>query len=110
MKARDAVLAGAFIFVAAVAAAPRAEAADARITVKNFAFQPAVLTVKPGTEIVWTNEDNEVHALKSAEGPAPFQSPALQQGDKFAHRFAQPGRYKYFCLLHPQMVGTIVVK
>ena len=107
--ARGLVAAG-LLLGGALAGASPASAGSAEVALKNFAFAPAVLTVKPGTEIVWVNEDNDVHAIKSADQPAAFQSPAMQKGDKFSFVLSKAGNYKYICLLHPQMVGTIVVK
>ncbi|MGB9400945.1 MAG: plastocyanin/azurin family copper-binding protein [Pseudolabrys sp.] len=39
-----------------------------------------------------------------------FRSKALDTDDKFSFTFATPGTYPYFCALHPQMTGTIVVE
>ena len=38
-----------------------------------------------------------------------FRSQALDEKDKFTHRFDKPGTYKYLCSIHPKMVGTITV-
>jgi plastocyanin len=38
------------------------------------------------------------------------QSPVLDTDQRFSTTIAKPGTYKYFCSLHPQMQGTIVVK
>lgn len=41
-----------------------------------------------------------------------FFSSGLFGGEPYAEytlRFSKPGRYKYACLLHPPMVGTVVV-
>jgi plastocyanin len=80
------------------------------VTIDNFAFAPATLTVEPGTKITWTNKDEEPHTVTSADGGATFKSPALDTDDKFSFTFDKPGTYKYFCSIHPHMVGTIVVK
>lgn len=31
------------------------------VRIQNFAFQPAMLVVTPGTKVVWTNADDEPH-------------------------------------------------
>jgi len=80
------------------------------VTIDNFAFAPATLTVSPGTKITWTNKDEEPHTVTSADGGVTFKSPALDTDDKFSFTFDKPGTYKYFCSIHPHMVGTIVVK
>jgi plastocyanin len=90
--------------LAAAATAPN------EVVIDDFAFGPASLIVAPGTKVTWTNRDNEPHTVVSTEKPAQFKSGALDSDDKFDFTFAQPGTYRYFCSIHPQMVGTVVVK
>jgi plastocyanin len=81
-----------------------------QITIENFAFVPATVTVAAGTEIVWVNHDEDLHTVNSIATPTAFKSPPLDTGDKFAFVFTKPGHYRYFCSIHPHMVGTIIVK
>ena len=83
-------------------------AEPARIVVKNFMFQPMSLTVKAGSTVTWTNMDEEPHTVVSTGGA--FRSNALDTKDSFSFKFDQPGTYRFVCSIHPQMVGTIVVK
>ncbi len=62
-----------------------------------------------GAQITWTNKDEEPHIVVSTGSQFP-SSPALDTGDHYQATFANPGTYTYFCSIHPQMVGTIVVK
>ena len=87
-----------------------AAVAPGTVTIDNFAFLPASLTVAPGTNVTWTNKDEEPHTVTSADGGKTFKSEALDTDDKFSFTFDKPGTYKYFCSIHPHMVGTIVVK
>ena len=87
-----------------------AAAAPATVTIDNFAFSPPLLTVAPGTTVTWDNKDEEPHTVTSADGGITFKSPALDTDDKFTFTFDKPGTYKYFCSIHPHMVGTIEVK
>jgi plastocyanin len=80
------------------------------VTISNFAFAPALVVVAPGTKVTWTNKDEEPHTVTSADGGKTFKSDALDTDDKFSFTFDKPGTYKYFCSIHPHMVGTIVVK
>ena len=86
-----------------------AAAAPGAITIDNFAFAPAILTVVPGTKVTWSNKDEEPHTVISADGGKTFKSDALDTDDKFSFTFDKPGTYKYFCSIHPHMVGTIIV-
>ena len=93
-----------------IAATQPGAATPGGVTIDNFAFGPATLTVAPGTKVTWTNKDEEPHTVTSADGGLTFKSPALDTDDKFSFTFDKPGTYKYFCSIHPHMVGTIVVK
>ena len=90
------------------AAAARAD--DAAISIDNFTFAPAVLTVHPGTKVVWTNRDDIPHVVVSAANPVLFKSKALDTDDNFSMVFDKPGTYAYFCGLHPRMHGSVVVQ
>lgn len=90
----------------ALAAAP----AEAAVSIDNFTFAPAVLAVAPGTRVVWTNRDDIPHTVVSADEPRVLASPPLDTEDSFAFTFATPGRYRYFCSLHPHMQAEVVVR
>ena len=74
------------------------------------AYVPNPATVSVGATVTWVNNDEEPHTVMSADGGQTFKSPALDTDDKFSFTFAKPGTYKYFCSIHPHMVGTVVVK
>jgi plastocyanin len=80
-----------------------------KVSIDNFTFTPATLTVKVGTTVTWTNKDDIPHAIASATN-AFTKSKALDTDDTFSFTFTMPGTYKYFCYLHPRMVGSIVVE
>ncbi len=84
-----------------------ARADDANVSIDNFAFTPAVLTVKPGATVTFENHDDIPHLVVAADGK--YRSKALDTNDKFSFTFDKPGEYAYFCGLHPKMKGKIVV-
>ena len=90
--------------------APQARAADAQVTIDNFSFNPAVLTVAAGTRVTWTNRDDIPHTVTGAATPRTLKSPPLDTGESYAVTFTAPGTYSYFCSLHPHMQGSIVVQ
>ena len=87
-------------------AAPSTEANT--IVLENFHFAPTSLTVTAGTTVSWQNLDGEPHTVVSSDGL--FRSGGLDQNDVFTFTFDKPGTYKFLCSIHPQMIGTIVVK
>lgn len=89
-------------------AASGAAAEEVVVRIDNFTFNPAEITVKPGTQVVWENGDDIPHVV--VEDNAKFRSAVLDSGDKFSLAFTQPGEINYFCALHPHMKGKVVVK
>jgi plastocyanin len=87
----------------------RADAAPGTVFIDNFIFNPKAVTVKAGTTVTWTNRDDIVHGIASSNN-AFKKSPAMDTDDTFSFTFTTPGTYQYFCYLHPQMVGSIVVE
>jgi plastocyanin len=85
------------------------KAAPDAITIDNFTFNPGKLTIKAGTTVTWTNKDDIPHGIASSSNTWK-RSQALDTDDHFSFTFSTPGTYQYFCYLHPNMVGTIVVE
>lgn len=78
-----------------------------QVTIQNFAFSPAELTVPVGTTVTWTNDDSTNHTVTSND--AVFESATLAAGDTFDFTFTQAGEFPYHCSLHPSMTATIIV-
>lgn len=92
--------------VAAAATAPAMKS----VTISNYSFSPGTLTVQKDTRVTWVNKDDDVHTIKSTDGPEAFNSPALDSGSRFGFTFHHPGTYHYICSVHPYMHGVIVVQ
>jgi plastocyanin len=82
-------------------------APNTEVQIRDFAFEPQSLPVAIGSEVTWVNDDEEPHLVVGPAGD--FKSQPLDTGDRFSFRFDKPGTYKYFCSLHPHMIGTIIV-
>lgn len=79
-----------------------------KVTIENFAYTPATITVKKGTIVTWTNQDDVRHDV-AADGGA-FKSELLAKGESFSHTFDEIGTFKYHCTPHPNMIGTVIVE
>jgi plastocyanin len=91
-------------------ASPASEPAPAgpnAVSISNFAFAPATLTVPVGTTVTWTNHDEEPHTVVASDGS--FHSPGLGTNAAFSNTFATAGTFDYICSIHPFMHGTVVV-
>jgi plastocyanin len=96
-----------FLFLAfassAVAATPKPV-----VHLKDDAFQPATITVDVGELVTFVNDDDDAHTVTASDNS--FDSKGLDTHQQWTHVFTRPGRYAYFCTLHPFMKGTIIVK
>jgi len=99
---------GALLVAAATFAARSAPATDAEVDIDQFTFTPQRITVKPGTTVTWTNDDDDSHTVASSSKL--FKSKALDTADKFSFTFTTPGTYAYVCSVHPYMTGAVVVE
>jgi plastocyanin len=79
------------------------------VSISNFAFASASLTVNKGDKIVFTNRDSVGHTVTSDSGK--FDG-AVAAGQSFTLDTSNltPGNYPYHCTPHPFMTGMIVVK
>jgi plastocyanin len=94
----------------AAAATSQSTAMSVKVEIDNFDFSPMTMTVTPGTTVTWTNHDDIPHTVVSADESKLFKSPPLDTDDAYSFTFQKPGTYRYFCSVHPKMVGMIVVK
>ena len=85
-----------------------ARAATQTVTIADFAFSPAALTITEGDTVTWTNTDQVVHTFTSTTGA--FDSGDLGRDDSFSFTFTTAGTYDYFCTPHPTMTGQVVVQ
>jgi plastocyanin len=90
----------------AAASAPSGGAGASAVTIKNFAFAPADLTVKTGTTVTWTNQDSATHTVTFDSGPT---SDGLVNGATYEQTFGTAGTFTYHCRIHASMKGTVTV-
>ncbi len=82
------------------------------VAIANYGFYPQTLTVSKGTTVTWVNMDLVQHTVTAGSEQAPtnlFDSHELNHMQSFSYTFNTPGTYSYYCDVHPDMAGTIVV-
>jgi len=115
-----------FAIVASIAATPSAFAAEtASVSAPagtsvpgceetNECFVPSEVTIDVGGEVTWSNDDSAAHTVTSgsaADGPdGVFDSSLFMAGTTFSATIDEAGTYPYFCMVHPWMVGTVIVQ
>jgi YVTN family beta-propeller protein len=78
-----------------------------KVSIANFAFAPAAITVKRGTTISWSNDDGSPHAVAFKDGSDGAKN--LLPKDSFSRAFDTAGSFDYFCSFHPYMQAKVVV-
>jgi plastocyanin len=93
------------------ASAPAEYAQTSAVTINNFAFSPDNMTVKAGTAVTWTNDDNVPHQIVADAADQPdLKSDILYTGQTYNYIFNKAGTFGYHCQIHPSMKATITVQ
>ncbi len=82
--------------------------ADVPVTINNFSFMPPEMTIPAGTTIRWTNQDGPTHTVTS-DMAGIFDSGSLAPNTSFSFTFNTPGTFAYHCMIHPSMMGKVIV-
>lgn len=95
-----------------------AEEAGAVVSISATGFEPAILTVEPGTVIEWTNVDDREHSASSENEASAaglnangivFDSGLLGSGERYKIQLNDKGTYTVFDRANPANSATIVV-
>lgn len=78
------------------------------------AYSPNPINAAQGDTVTWTNADTAAHTVTQgnpSEGQVEggFDSGIMGPNKTFSHTFDEEGNFAYYCLLHPTMVGTVLV-
>jgi plastocyanin len=84
--------------------ASAAGAVTHNVSVVEFSFSPAALTVQAGETVVWTNNGTIAHTVTADNGS--FNSGSLSPGQSFSHTFSAAGAVPYHCLFHGAAGGV----
>lgn len=71
------------------------------------AYQPNPIEIPVWGSVSWTNDDRIAHSVTASEGE--FDSAVMQSDEVFEYTFDKIGGFEYYCMLHPSMVGHVVV-
>jgi len=83
-------------------------AASGSVTIADFAFTPAQITINQGDTVTWTNNGPTPHSATAPDGS--FDTGIFPAGQSRSHTFNDAGTFSYICTPHPNMHGTIVVQ
>ncbi|MBI5127340.1 cupredoxin domain-containing protein [Candidatus Roizmanbacteria bacterium] len=88
---------------------------EVSVTLTADGYIPAVLTIKAGTTVTWTNNSGKNATVSSDPHPTHTNYPPLnlgpfQDGKTHSLKFDTPGTYGYHNHLDASQTGTIVVE
>ena len=79
----------------------------------NACYLPSLLTIDIGDTVKWKNTDTSAHTVTSgspSDGPSgTFDSSLLLAGSSFEWTPTTKGEFPYYCMIHPWMIGIILV-
>lgn len=87
-------------------------------------FDPPIISVQVGDQVIWENDDKEMHVITSGKGSGRFgwmsknfgtpdgyfASERFEPGDSWSFVFDKAGAFEYYCSIHPWMEGVILVQ
>jgi plastocyanin len=85
---------------------PAPKTVNARIN--SLAYIPSRIEIATGTTVQWKNNDPLIHTVTATDGS--FKSPQFGLDGTYRHTFTRPGTFDYYCILHPNMKATVVVR
>jgi plastocyanin len=91
---------------ASATAPPKAhKSSSTSVTIGDFFFSAASVTIDVGDTVTWHNTGQAPH---NATGDG-ISTPDLNNGQSASHTFHSAGTFNYICTIHPQMHGTVRV-
>jgi plastocyanin len=79
--------------------------------IESYFFSPGKLTISRRTRVVWhfLNDGGVQHTVTVKSGPVHFTSRRMSSGT-YSHKFTKAGTYHLYCIVHPIMTETVVVR
>jgi plastocyanin len=80
------------------------------VTVTEFRFSPATITVPQGEDVAWQNGGHQQHTSTQTGALALWSTGHIAVGaTSGSFRFLAAGSYAYHCAIHTFMHGTVIV-
>jgi plastocyanin len=78
------------------------------VSIEDFDYIPRDITVDHGATVTWTNEDSVPHTATDDDGS--WDTDRLDKGEGGSLTFETAGEYRYYCVYHTYMKGTVTVR
>lgn len=90
-----------------IAPPPAIPSGPGAVDILDYDYSPRTLTVAAGSTVRFTNVGKARHTVTSITNE--FDSGLMVSGDSYSFTFSAAGSYEYFCIVHPDMTGTVEV-
>jgi plastocyanin len=82
-------------------------ATEATVTIQDFAFGPAELSVAAGTTVTFVNNDSAPHTATADDGS--WDAGEIAPGESATVTLDTAGSFAFHCEFHPNMTATLTV-
>jgi plastocyanin len=89
-------------------AKPEAGSKNHVVDIVDFLYEPDPLEVHVGDTVTFVNKDAAPHTATADDKS--WDSGNMEQGDEWTLEVEEEGEIPYFCIYHPNMTGTLIVK
>lgn len=79
------------------------------VEIRGMAFHPEALELRRGDTVVWINRDIFPHTA-TATRKSGWNTGSLLQGESGRYVPRRKGEEPYFCMLHPSMLGKLIIR
>jgi len=80
------------------------------VTLRDIAFSPKKLSIKPNTTVTFAFRDDTTSHNVISKGAKRFKNVGVKSSGSVSRKFTAAGTYRYVCSLHPGMSGQITVR
>lgn len=81
----------------------------ASVSVKDFSYSPASVTIKKGGTVTWVWRGRISHNVYGTKASYGINS-GFRSSGSWAKRFTRSGSFHYYCTIHPSMKGVVTVR
>jgi len=78
-----------------------------KVSITSSAYSPSSVTVVSGSTVTWTNNDNTVHTVTTADES--INSGDIAPGSSYSKTFSSMGTYNYYDAHNTSMKGVLIV-
>lgn len=83
------------------------------VTIQDFSYASSSIIVGVNSIVKWTNNGPADHTVMSGTSPnldGKFNSGTMLPSVTVCYQFLATGTYPYFCTIHPEMTGSVLVQ